>query len=103
LISTSYNFVKFDDVTISKYSYQYHFLYKYRCSKRCESITWGNYKDCDEYQQYKLYVDNMDYSLSVFTTNLYSVNNPAIIRQMAFDDIVDFKVKFIHSSINNYL
>jgi len=91
ILSTSYNFVKFDNVSISKYSYQYHFLYKYRCNKRCESITWGGFKDCDEYKQYKLYIDNSDYSLSVLTTDLYSINNPALIRQMAFDEVVNYK------------
>ncbi|OUM66807.1 hypothetical protein PIROE2DRAFT_59155 [Piromyces sp. E2] len=34
---------------------------------------------------------NSDYSLSVLTTDLYSTNNPAIIRQMAFDDVVNYK------------
>lgn len=79
-------------MTISKYSYQYHFLYKFKCNKHCESITWGGVKECDEFKQYKLYIDNSDYSLSVLTTDLYSINNPAIIRQMAFDEVVDYEV-----------
>jgi WD40 repeat protein len=90
VISTSYNFVRFENVTLSKYCYQYHFLYKYRCNKCCESITWGGYNDCDDYKQYKLYIDNSDYSLSVLTTDLYSINNPAIIRQMAYDEVVNY-------------
>jgi len=59
VISTSYNFVRFENVTLSKYCYQYHFLYKYRCNKCCESITWGGYNDCDDYKQYKLYIGKL--------------------------------------------